>query len=593
MTQHSPFFLEGIKSPSDLRKLNLAEMISLAEELRNMLLNVKGINPGHLNASLGVVELTIAVHFLFNTPEDKLIWDVGHQSYSHKILTGRRLHFDSLRKLDGISGFPLRTESEFDCFGTGHSSTALSAALGMAISAQFKGKKKRQHIAVVGDGAMNGGMFFEALNHAGELNPNLLIILNDNGISIDKSIGALRNYLINQADKQSLNDFSNPFFEAFEVQCFGPVDGNNLEELLPALEAVKNINGFRLLHILTTKGKGNKIDPNHGSLQQASRQTDKPDLHAENQLYQDVFGDTIVELAQQNEKIIAITPAMLSGSSLIKMKESFPDRTFDVGIAEQHAVTFAAGLSADGMKPYCAIYSTFLQRGYDQLIHDVAIQNLPVVFCIDRAGLVGEDGATHHGVFDMSFLRCIPNLTISAPMDEIELRNLLFSAQFHNSGPYAIRYPRGKTEHNILPVQMERIETGKGRKLQDGNIMAVVSIGQPGNSVAEAIDYLKKENIFVAHYDLRFLKPLDIELLHEIFSRFKLILTVEDGSITGGMGTALMEFANDNNYAVPIKRLGIPDNFLSQGSPEELKKKCGFDVDSIIQTIRNLFPIVS
>jgi 1-deoxy-D-xylulose-5-phosphate synthase len=588
MTQHSPIILDGIKSPADLRKLSLTDLIALAAELRDMLLNAKAINPGHLNASLGVVELTIAIHFLFNTPEDKLIWDVGHQTYSHKILTGRRLRFGSLRKLNGISGFPLRTESEYDSFGTGHSSTALSAALGMAVSAQFNDNKKRRHIAVIGDGAMNGGMFFEALNHAGELNPNLLIILNDNGISIDKSVGALRNYLINQADKQSLNDFSNPFFEAFEVQCFGPVDGNNLEELLPALEAVKKIDGLRLLHVLTTKGKGNDIYFQSASKQEKHKPTDIEVVQTEHSLYQDVFGDTMIELAQQNKSVVAITPAMLSGSSLMKMKELFPDRTFDVGIAEQHAVTFAAGLSADGMKPYCVIYSTFLQRGYDQLIHDVAIQNLPVVFCIDRAGLVGEDGATHHGVFDMSYLRCIPNLTIASPMDETELRDLMFSAQFHNTGPFCIRYPRGKTEHNLLPETLKRIETGKGRKLRNGSTIAVISIGQPGNSVAEALDHLKNENIHIAHYDLRFLKPLDFKLLHEVFSQFKFILTVEDGSITGGMGSALMEFANDNNYAVPIKRLGIPDSFIPQGSPEELKKICGFDIESIIRNIREL-----
>jgi 1-deoxy-D-xylulose-5-phosphate synthase len=593
MTQLSRTYLNRIDSPADLRKLGREVLFLLAAELRNMLLKSKVVNPGHLSASLGVVELTIAIHYLFNTPDDKLIWDVGHQSYSHKILTGRRLQFESLRKLRGISGFPLRAESKYDAFGTGHSSTALSAALGMAIAAKLQGFENRQHIAVIGDGAINGGMFFEALNQAGELNPNLLIILNDNGISIDKSVGALRNYLINQADKQSLNDFSNPLFESFDVQCFGPVDGNNLDELLPALEAVKNIHGFRLLHVLTTKGKGNECVVKQTVAIEGSQPANSMVLNSDHALYQDVFGDTMVELAEKNRKIVAITPAMLSGSSLMKMKERFPDRTFDVGIAEQHAVTFAAGLAAEGLKPYCTIYSSFLQRGFDQLIHDVAIQNLPVVFCIDRAGLVGEDGATQHGVFDMSYLRCIPNVTIAAPMNETELRNMLYSAQFHDAGPYAIRYPRGKTEHGNPLAMFEKIETGKGRKLRDGNKLAVVSIGQPGNAVSEALDQLAKEGVSVAHFDLRFLKPLDNEMLHEVFSQFKLVVTVEDGSITGGMGTSLMEFANDNHYLVLIKCLGIPDRFIPQGSPDELKEMCGFDVDSIILEIQKWMSTIS
>ncbi|NOU47476.1 MAG: 1-deoxy-D-xylulose-5-phosphate synthase [Bacteroidales bacterium] len=591
MTPASLTFLNKIDSPSDLRKLSHNSLVILASELRNMLLNSTAVNPGHLSASLGVVELTIAIHYLFDTPVDTLIWDVGHQTYPHKILTGRQLNFESLRKLNGISGFPSRAESEYDAFGTGHSSTALSAALGMAMAAKIRGDQNRQHIAVVGDGAMNGGMFFEALNQAGELNPNLLIILNDNGISIDKSVGALRNYLLDQSDKQSLNDFSNPFFEAFDVQCFGPLDGNNLEELLPALEAVKKIKGLRLLHVLTTKGKGNEVGE---EVHKPSSTNENPlisietTIHTAHPLYQDVFGETMVELAQQNEKIVAITPAMLSGSSLMKMKERFPDRTYDVGIAEQHAVTFAAGLAIEGMLPYCTIYSTFLQRGYDQLIHDVAIQNLPVIFCIDRAGLVGEDGATHHGVFDLSYLRCIPNLSIAAPMDETELRNLLYSAQFHKNGPYAIRYPRGKTENTITPKQFKKIETGSGRNLRYGEYLAVVSIGQPGNAVITALDQLQTEGIHIAHYDLRFVKPLDTHLLHEVFSGFKKVLTVEDGSIAGGAGSALVEFANDHGYQNVIKRLGIPDRFIPQGSPEELKKMCGFDVDTIILEIRSL-----
>lgn len=576
MLQHPTSLLESINSPDDLRKLGVNELILVAEQVRKLMIETKNTNHGHLIASLGVVELTIAIHYIFKTPSDKLIWDVGHQAYAHKILTGRRLTFASLRQLHGISGFPLRSESEYDAFGTGHSSTALSATLGMAIAASLQGDQNRQHIAVIGDGAMNGGQFFEALNQAGELNPNLLIIINDNGIAIDKSVGALRNYLQNQSDKQSLNDFSNPLFEAFNAQCFGPVDGNNLDELLQALEAVKKVKGLRLLHVLTTKGKG--ISDYPSNIYHHDKQT----------LYQDIFGDTIIELAEMNEKIVAISPAMLSGSSLMKMKEIYPDRTFDVGIAEQHAVTFAAGLALEGLKPYCTIYSTFLQRAYDQLIHDVAIQKIPVVFCIDRAGLVGEDGATHHGIFDMSMLRCIPNITIVAPMNETEMRNLLFSAQFHESGPYAIRYPRGKIDEYSVYQPFEKIEIGKGRKLRDGNEVAVVSIGQPGNSVAKVLDELTRKGIFISHFDLRFLKPLDSELLHEVFSEHKFILTVEDGSITGGIGTALMEFAHQHHYQPVIKSLGVPDQFIPHGSPDELKQICGFDIENIYSVLNQL-----
>jgi 1-deoxy-D-xylulose-5-phosphate synthase len=436
------------------------------------------------------------------------------------------------------------------------------------------GETDRRHIAVVGDGAMTAGMFFEAVNHAGELNPNLLIILNDNGMSIDSTMGALRDYLANQAEKAS-EEVSNPFFESFGIQCFGPIDGNNLDELIPALEAMKDVPGLKLLHVITHKGKSSWSVPSPGD----------PDYQL---LYQDVFGNTMIRLAEENEKIVVISPAMLSGSSLIGMKKRFPERTFDTAIAEQHAVTMAAGMAAEGLKAYCCIYSTFFQRAYDQLIHDVALQKLPVVFCLDRAGLVGEDGATHHGVFDLAFLRCIPNLVIAAPMDETELANLMYSSQFHEAGPFVIRYPRGKTANQIMPQKFEKIETGKGRKLRSGDKVAVVSLGKPGNEVVKALDSLIIEGISVAHFDLRFLKPLDESLLHEVFSHFNKMITIEDGVISGGMGSALMEFAQKNDYQTKIKCLGVPDQFIPHGTLSELYAICGMDAEAIKSAVREL-----
>lgn len=589
--------LSKINVPADLRKLSPTQFSALAEELRSYILDVTAVNPGHLGASLGVVELTIALHFLFDTPHDKLIWDVGHQAYGHKILTGRKADFYSLRKLGGLSGFPVMAESVFDAFGTGHASTSVSAAIGMAVAARLNGKTDQQHIAVIGDGAITGGMFFEALNQAGDSGINLLIILNDNGIAIDKSAGALKDYLVRQAEKHSSQTFSNPLFEAFGIACNGPVDGHDFGELLPALEAVKAMKGVRLLHVITTKGKG---------FEQAER--DQVRFHApgvfdrltgelpdaqpvENRipLYQEVFGETLLQLAQQNPRIVGVTPAMPTGSHLLPLMEKFPDRCFDVGIAEQHALTFSGGLATQGLIPFCVIYSTFLQRAYDQLIHDIALQKLPVVICIDRAGLVGEDGATHHGVFDLAYLRCIPNLIIAAPMDEIELQQLMFTASEFREGPFVIRYPRGKATKIDWKVKPEYLPIGKGRKLSEGKKIALISIGQAGIFVQEALKTLEKENIFVSHYDLRFLKPLDNKLLAEAFEQHEIIITVEDGVINGGMGSALMEWAQENDFRKKIIRLGVPDQFMLHGKPEELQQICGFDAEGIVEKVRLLY----
>jgi 1-deoxy-D-xylulose-5-phosphate synthase len=596
MTLHPGPILARINSPHDLRKLKRADLLQLAGELRAFILDVVSANPGHLGASLGVVELTIALHYLFNTPDDKLIWDVGHQAYGHKILTGRRDNFHSLRKLDGVCGFPVRDESEYDIFGTGHASTALSAALGMATAARMQGDDKRQHIAVVGDGAITGGMFFEALNHAGDSQANILIVLNDNGISIDKSAGALKDYLKRQAPHSDGETLRNPLFDSFHMPYTGTVDGNNLTELLGALDKLKDMKGPRLLHIRTIKGKGfeqaerdqiryhapGTFDRITGKIPRAVPAT------GEAPLYQEVFGETLLELAGMNDRIVAITPAMPTGSGLIGMMEQYPERTFDVGIAEQHAVTFAAGLSTQGQIPYCTIYSSFLQRAYDQVIHDVALQKLPVVFCVDRAGLVGEDGATHHGVFDLAYLRCIPNFTIAAPMNAVEFRQLLYSAQFNRSGPFAIRYPRGRAINPDWKIPFELIEAGRGRLLRKGNSLAIISIGQPGNDVSTVLDKLENEGIQLSHYDVRFLKPLDEQLLHNAFQNHQGIITVEDGVIAGGMGTALMEFAQLHAYYKPIKRLGIPDRFIPHGKPDELKAICGFDQSGIEKAIREI-----
>lgn len=589
-------FLDHIKSPADLRGYLPDQLPLITDELRSFILDVVATKPGHLGASLGVVELTVALHYLFNTPDDKLVWDVGHQAYGHKILTGRKDRFSTLRQWNGISGFPVREESQYDTFGTGHASTSLSATIGMAVASSIKGEKDRKHIAVVGDGAITGGMFFEALNQVASLDINVLIVLNDNGISIDKSSGALNDYLFKQRQKKSDIDIESPLFESFGIRVAGPIDGNNLNELLPALERVKAWRGVTLLHVITTKGKGFERAEREQVLFHAPGTFDRvtgttPELQnnpGQLPLYQQVFGETLVELAAQQDNIVGITPAMPTGSSLNLMMKTFPKRAFDVDIAEQHALTFAAGLATQGMKPFCVIYSTFLQRAYDQLIHDVALQQLPVVLCVDRAGLVGDDGATHHGAFDLAFLRCIPNVILAAPMDEIELRNLMFTAAKTEKGPFVIRYPRGKALHANWKQSFETIEIGSGRRLRKGRNIAMVSIGHPGNFVVEALNRLEEKGVFVAHYDLRFLKPLDEQLLKEVFQLHTTIVTVEDGVITGGMGSALMEWVQEQGYSNKIVRLGIPDQFIAHGSTALLQAHCGYDAQSIYDIILSI-----
>ncbi len=586
MASKSGLLLSSINSVTDLRKLSVTQLHELADDLRSFILDVVSVNPGHVGASLGVVELTIALHYLFNTPDDLLVWDVGHQAYSHKILSGRRDRFHSLRKWEGISGFPSRSESEFDSFGTGHASTALSAAVGMATAALIQNKTDRQHIAVIGDGALTGGMFFEALNHAGNSKLNLLVIINDNGISIDKSSGMLKDYLQHIRE----NNLKAALFEAFGVPAYGPVNGNDLEELMAALKYMKSLSGVRLLHIATTKGKGfekaEKEQVRFHAPGVFNRTTGEAIAETTYNLFQHVFGITLTQLAEQNPKIVGITPAMVTGSSLNFMMERFPERSFNVDIAEQHALTFAAGLATQQMLPYCVIYSTFLQRAYDQLIHDIALQQLPVVLCIDRAGLVGEDGATHHGFFDLAFLYSIPNMVVAAPMTGNELRNMMYTAQIEPKGAFAIRYPRGSVPDLDWEQEFQAVSIGKGRCLTEGRKIAIVSIGAAGNNAQKAIQSLKNSEFQPSHYDLRFLKPLDEDLLHHIFTAYQLIITVEDGMLTGGMAAALLQFANTNRYHIPLIQLGIGDEFVPHGSPDKLQQYCGFDAASIANTVK-------
>ncbi len=584
--------LENISNPSDLRKLNPAQLKQLAKELRAFIIDIVATKEGHLGASLGVVEITIAIHYLFDTPNDLLVWDVGHQAYGHKILTGRKDNFHTNRQFGGIAGFPSRKESKFDAFGVGHSSTSISAALGMAIASNLKGETEKQHIAVIGDASIASGMAFEALNHAGVSNANLLIILNDNAIGIDPSVGALKEYLTKVKSDRRLAAQNN-IIKALNFDYSGPIDGHDLPKVLMELERLKYVKGPKFLHVITTKGKG---------LQQAEE--DQVTYHAPGKFdkisgerikkeenfytkYQDVFGKTIVELAAKNDKIVGITPAMLTGSSLKFMMKEYPERTFDVGIAEQHAVTLAAGMAAQGLIPICNIYSTFLQRAYDQVIHDVALQNLPVIFCLDRAGLVGEDGATHHGVFDLAYLRCIPNLIIFAPRNEIELRNILYTAQLGLKNPIAIRYPRGKGTIIDWLKPFKKIEIGKGIQLKQGTKTAILSIGTIAKNVSEAIELSKKTDE-IAHFDMRFVKPLDEKLLHTIFSEYKAIITIEDGTIKGGFGSTILEFASENNYQHKIKTIGIPDEFIEHGSISKLQHKLGLNIENLKITIENL-----
>ncbi|PKW29225.1 1-deoxy-D-xylulose-5-phosphate synthase [Flavobacterium lindanitolerans] len=586
--------LRNINSPEDLRKLTEAELPVLAGELRDFIIDIVSVKEGHLGASLGVIELTIALHYVFNTPDDLLVWDVGHQAYGHKILTGRKDNFDTNRQWGGISGFPKRSESPYDTFGTGHSSTAISAALGMAIASNLNGDFEKHHIAVVGDASIASGMAFEGLNHAGMTDANLLVILNDNAIGIDPSVGALKNYLT--AVKDGKNPRQNNMIKSLNFDYSGPIDGHDIAAVIKELKRLKSIKGPKFLHIITTKGKGleqaekdqvkyhapGKFDKLTGEIISKSEENLPPK-------FQDVFGLTLLELAEKNEKIVGITPAMPTGSSLKFMMDAFPKRAFDVGIAEQHAVTLAAGMATQGMIVYCTIYSTFLQRAYDQVIHDVALQNLPVIFCLDRAGLVGEDGATHHGVFDLAYLRCIPNMIIYAPMNETAFRNMLYTAQLGLEHPIAIRYPRGRGVIVDWKKPFEKIEIGKARLLKEGNRIAILSTGFIGNNVIPALANIDGPKDF-SHYDFPFVKPLDETMLHTIFKKYDVIITLEDGAAKGGFGSAITEFAAQNNYTKRIKTLGIPDEFIEHGSIGELQRYSKIDAKNlqiIFETCRN------
>ena len=578
--------LEHIYNPTDLRQLDEHQLPQLAKELRDFIIDIVSVKEGHLGASLGVVELTIALHYVFNTPEDLLVWDVGHQAYGHKILTERRNKFDTNRQLGGISGFPKRIESVYDTFGVGHSSTSISAALGMAIASQLKGENKH-HIAVIGDASIASGMAFEGLNHAGVTNANLLVILNDNAIGIDPSVGALKNYLTSVKDGK--NPKQNNMIKSLNFDYSGPIDGHDIFTIIKELKRLKNVKGPKFLHIITTKGKGLQQAEDNQVKYHAPGKFDKTtgEIHLKSEAhlppkFQDVFGLTLVELAKNNPKIIGITPAMPSGSSMKFMMDAFPDRAFDVGIAEQHAVTLSAGMATQGMVVFCNIYSTFLQRAYDQVIHDVALQNLPVIFCLDRAGLVGEDGATHHGVFDLAYLRCIPNMIIYAPKDEIDLQNILYTASLGLKHPIAIRYPRGRG-NNVnwkKPAEFEKYEIGKAKKLKKGKKIAVISTGTIAYNVSLAISEIDDSNK-IAHYDFGFVKPLDEKVLHKICKKFSSIITVEDGVITGGLGSAILEFAAKNDYVNEVFLCGIPDKFIEHGTVDELQQLCNLDVEGL------------
>ncbi len=623
--------LQQINQPSDLKKLGKEQLHQVCDELRQYIIDVVSVHGGHFAASLGVVELTTALHYVYNTPYDQLVWDVGHQAYGHKILTGRRDNFATNRKYGGLSGFPKRTESEYDTFGVGHSSTSISAALGMALAAKYKGED-RKSVAIIGDGSMTAGMAFEAMNHAGVSDADMLIILNDNCMSIDPNVGALKEYLtdisispaynklkddvwkalgklpvgknfsreiaskLEHSIKGMVNKSSN-LFEALKIRYFGPIDGHNITKLVDTLQDLKNIPGPKILHIITVKGKGYELaekdqtkwhapglfDKITGEIFKKKFDTPQPPK------YQDVFGHTLLELAELNPAIFGITPAMPSGSSLKIMMDKMPDRALDVGICEQHAVTVSAGLATQGMKVFCNIYSSFMQRAYDQVVHDVAIQKLPVVFCLDRAGLVGEDGPTHHGAYDIPYFRCIPNLIVSAPMNESELRNLMYTAQLESTAyPFVIRYPRGEGVMPEWKTEMKEVAIGKGRRLKEGEEIAVLSFGHPGNFAASAIREVKQYGINAAHYDMRFVKPIDEALLHEVFQRYQKIITVEDGTIVGGFGSAVLEFMAEHHYQATVKMLGIPDRIVEHGSLKQLHAECGYDANAIAAVLRDM-----
>jgi 1-deoxy-D-xylulose-5-phosphate synthase len=625
--------LAQINSPDDLKKLDQAQLVQLCDELRHFIIDNVSVYGGHFGASLGVVELTVALHYVFNTPTDQLVWDVGHQAYGHKILTGRRDTFHSNRYYKGISGFPKRTESKYDAFGVGHSSTSVSAALGMATASKYLGLDDKQHIAVIGDGALTGGMAFEGLNHAGVSDTNLLIILNDNCMSIDPNVGALKDYLTDITTSKTYNRLKDDvwnllgklshfgknaqeivskletgikstllsqsnLFESLNLRYFGPVDGHDVDHMVAVLRDLKDIKGPKILHCITVKGKGyapaergnattwhapGTFDKISGEIHKKVHETPQAPK------YQDVFGHTLVELAKQNDKIIGITPAMPSGSSMNIMMKEMPTRAFDVGIAEQHAVTFSAGLATQGLVPFCNIYSSFMQRAYDQVIHDVCIQNLPVNFCLDRAGFAGADGPTHHGAYDIAYFRCIPNMIVAAPMNEKDLRNLMYTAQLpRTEKAFSIRYPRGQGVMPNWRTPFEEIKIGKGRKIKEGEEIALLTFGHVGNYAVEACQQLEKLGINPAHYDLRFAKPLDVEMLHDIFSSFKRIITIEDGCIEGGIGSAVLEFMADNNYSAVVRRLGIPDEIIEHGEQIDLHHECGFDPDGIVKAVKEI-----
>lgn len=623
--------LGKINSPEDLKQLSREQLHQVCDELRQYIIDVVSVHGGHFGASLGVVELTVALHYVYNTPYDQLVWDVGHQAYGHKILTGRRDNFSSNRKYKGLSGFPKRSESEYDTFGVGHSSTSISAALGMAIAAKLK-KEDRKSVAVIGDGAMTAGMAFEAMNHAGVADADMLVVLNDNCMSIDPNVGALKEYLTDITTSHTYNKFrddvwkilgklpvgkhftremaskmeasikgmiskSSNLFESLGIRYFGPIDGHNITKLVDTLKDLRKMPGPKLLHIVTVKGKGYELaekdqtkwhapglfDKVTGEIYKKKYETVQPPK------YQDVFGHTIIELAEKNEKIMGITPAMPSGSSLKFMMEKMPDRALDVGICEQHAAALSAGLATQGMRVFCNIYSSFMQRAFDQVVHDIAIQKLPVVLCLDRAGLVGEDGPTHHGAYDISYFRCIPNMIISAPMNEQELRNLMYTSQLESTKyPFVIRYPRGEGVMPQWRTAFEEVTIGKGRKIKDGRDVAILSFGHPGNFATTAIRELRTEGIDPAHYDMRFVKPIDEALLHEVFSKYDKIVTVEDGTIVGGFGSAVLEFMNAHNYKADVKILGIPDRLVEHGTLKELHRECEYDATAIATTIREL-----
>lgn len=625
--------LKQINFPADLReKISDDQLPQLCNELRDFIVDVVSQKGGHFGASLGVVEMTVALHYVFKTPYDKLVWDVGHQAYGHKILTGRRENFHTNRIYKGISGFPKPSESEYDAFAVGHSSTSISAALGMAVASRYLKEEDRQHVAIIGDGSMTAGLAFEGMNHGGVENTNLLVVLNDNCMAIDPNVGALKDYLtdittshtynkvkdevwhllgkvskfgpnaqaivqkIENGIKSTLLKQSN-LFESLNFRYFGPIDGHDVNYMAKVMNDLKDIPGPKILHCITEKGKGYQpaedgdstkwhapglFNKDTGEIIKVTPKSPQPPK------YQDVFGHTIVELAEKNDKIVGVTPAMPSGSSLNIMMKAMPDRAFDVGIAEQHAVTFSAGMAAQGLIPFCNIYSSFMQRAYDQVIHDVALQNLPVIFCLDRGGLVGADGPTHHGAYDLAYFRCIPNMIVSAPMNEEELRNLMYTAQSENNGPFSIRYPRGNGVMTEWKTPLKKVKIGTGRRVKNGEDVAILSIGHIGNYAVKATEHLAKEGLEIAHYDMRFVKPIDELLLHEVFTKFKKVITIENGSIQGGMGSAVLEFMADNNYQAEVKRLGIPDKFIEHGTQDELYNECFFGAEAIITTVKSL-----